>query len=470
MSTPQLPDDVRRWPRDPYQLLGLNPHCSALEARRAYTQLIRRFKPEQFPDHFRLIREAYEAIKQSVPFARPAGGEPVEEQGDPFPSQSRPDDAATTDLPRAAPALDLLQILWNKACNGQEQSAYLELRRMYEIHPHGSELAARLYALLLASPDLDPRRTPCDWLERGVRSEGPWGPCRQLYRREIDDHPEEALSDRFAGFLEAAAAMPGIVEVLQWRWQALEKLARTELIAEDLRRLAPRLEHGDEENWVRVLLRAADYTAWRPTKLFDRLRKEIEGHVHVHNVLSEELSRLDYLRALSGSWLKLMSKKTDSTPFMKVIPLSWTNPYENRQRILQECRVVADAPESALNRLDAVNRTAPLIAAHLAQNAGLVVVRGFGAARGRQASLGGQRRPGRPGLAGERGRLPPVSPQSLALLHSRGHCPGSGGRPFGPALDDQRLFHDCRRLAAAGGLLGTSLDLGLSHAAALAPR
>src|SRR4051812_35481070 len=60
----ELPDDPRYWPRDPFELLGVAAGASETELKRAYTRLIRRFKPEHSPEQFRLVREAYEAALQ----------------------------------------------------------------------------------------------------------------------------------------------------------------------------------------------------------------------------------------------------------------------------------------------------------------------------------------------------------------------------------------------------------------------
>jgi hypothetical protein len=324
--------------------------------------LIRRFKPEQFPEHFRLIREAYETVKREVQFLGPAGAEAAGAAGPPAVVLSEPGSVPAP--PADAP--DVVQALWDKACNGQEEEAYGRLRTLYDANPHGSELPARLYALLLANPDLDPRRTPCDWLVQGARAEGPWGPCRQLYRREIDDHPEEALSNRFFSLLDTARGH-GIVELLHWRWEALARLDQREWIASDLKRVAPRLERAEEEAWVRLQLRAADYLAWQGFTLFDNLCQTIDNHVHVHAALGEDLARLDMLRELSADWHELLRGPLAGVPLVKVLPLTWTSPFENRHRILLACRAVADDPEAALDQLDGVQRLAPLVAAHLGQ-------------------------------------------------------------------------------------------------------
>ena len=360
MSADHLPEDIRRWPRDPYQILGIAPRCDPREARMAYAQLIRQFKPEQYPEHFRLIREAYDLVKRDAqyygsvnPTADPAAHSP---------------EAAAAHAAKG----DSVDAVWSQACAGQEALAYSRLREMYQINAHGSELPARLYSLLLANPDLDPQRTPCDWLARGVLADTQWGPCRQLYRREIDDHPDEVLSERFEALLDTMASRRNILELLAWRWDVLARLGRTNLISADLANIATRLEREDEEGYVRVMLRAADFLAWDIHYDLDRLCNSIESHVHVHGSLTEDLSRLDFLRELSSGWQKLHKGKLGSTPLLRVLPLSWPNPYENRHRILSQCRVVADDPETALEQLDAIQYRAAIIPAHLGQTLGSI--------------------------------------------------------------------------------------------------
>jgi hypothetical protein len=61
-----LPDDVSRWPSDPFDVLGLARPATETDAKRAYTKLIRRFKPEHHPEQFRRVREAYETVLERI--------------------------------------------------------------------------------------------------------------------------------------------------------------------------------------------------------------------------------------------------------------------------------------------------------------------------------------------------------------------------------------------------------------------
>ena len=60
MTEHHLPDDLARWPEDPYEVLGVERPSDRSELRRAYTRLIRVFKPERAPEAFRRLRQAYE--------------------------------------------------------------------------------------------------------------------------------------------------------------------------------------------------------------------------------------------------------------------------------------------------------------------------------------------------------------------------------------------------------------------------
>src|SRR5262245_19557967 len=69
MSTPDVDSDMGHWPENPYDLLGVSFGVSPRDLRRAYTRLIRQYKPEQFPEHFKRIRAAYEAILRDTEMA-----------------------------------------------------------------------------------------------------------------------------------------------------------------------------------------------------------------------------------------------------------------------------------------------------------------------------------------------------------------------------------------------------------------
>jgi len=50
---------------DPYAVLGLVRGASPREIKRAYFELVREYPPEEHPDTFKIIRAAYEKLRQA---------------------------------------------------------------------------------------------------------------------------------------------------------------------------------------------------------------------------------------------------------------------------------------------------------------------------------------------------------------------------------------------------------------------
>ena len=59
----ELPNDIGRWPKDPFKLLGVPFDVTPRDLKRAYTRRIRTYKPEHAPEEFRRIREAYDWVR-----------------------------------------------------------------------------------------------------------------------------------------------------------------------------------------------------------------------------------------------------------------------------------------------------------------------------------------------------------------------------------------------------------------------
>ncbi len=229
MTEHTLPDDLSRWPGNPYTLLGVPPGVNERDLRRAYTRLIRTYKPEHFPEHFRRIREAYESARNYAPFYTafeapansPAESRPDERPAPPTPEADIPS-APTVERPAPQPPPrsfeEELDEAWNWAIDGDETRAYARLLDLLDRYPRRPETCLRLYSLLTVAPELDNQRVPCNFLVLGLRRSGGGGPCHELYRREIEDNPDEALTGRFAELLETTA-QPGMLAIfVRWRW------------------------------------------------------------------------------------------------------------------------------------------------------------------------------------------------------------------------------------------------------------
>lgn len=331
MNPKRLPDDLSAWPKDPLSVLGVPRGVDRATARRAYTALLREFNPEHFPEHFRRIREAYEFVLRQVeavemwksqqqavsPEESPFEFDPATGSGadDEAIEQSDDERVAALDKPAgnrvAGPAISIarwhddLEALWDRAVS-RDESAYRAFVEMEARFNGRRDLCLRLYWLLVAWPELDSRRGACDWLARGLTLGGLCGPLAELYRRELDDHPNEALSERCANLLDGEAEPARLADLAEARWRAAGRLDQFELIAEDLERLRPRLNPAAEEVWGRLVLAGVNEMCWSLSpevqSLANAFWQELDELPHLHTPLRDSLDRTETIRSVSVGW------------------------------------------------------------------------------------------------------------------------------------------------------------------------
>ncbi len=363
MSEPALPDDPSRWPDDPHQLLGVPRDVSPRDLRRAYTRLIRTYKPEQFPEQFRRIRAAYEAaLRLAEFFAAPAGE----------PEASIPAEPPGASAP-GSPADDP-DVLWERAAAGDEAGAYAALADLHRRRPDRPDLPLRLYWLLALNPDLDPDRPAADWLATALRQTGLTGPALELYRRELDERPAEALT---AGerLREVAAAPERVAEVLTGRAKAAVRLKRWDVLRADLAAARERVRPWDEAAWLGLQLTALDGLAWEAGDplagaLMAECRREVEDLQHLAVRQPEAFDRLDFLLAATAGWRDAKEEADLPPALIELLPRAWARPYaEARPLLVRVLEQVGAAPRNWLRHFDALGRHCP---AALAQFGGLL--------------------------------------------------------------------------------------------------
>lgn len=358
MTAPELPDDVSRWPDDPYRLLGVAQDVDPKELRRAYTRLIRTYKPEQYPEQFRRIREAYEEVLRRVEFYRFFQPVPTEE-----PPVSTPESPVALESPRVRSLTQEIHDAWQGACAGDEPAAYRRLLELRGLHPERDDVYAPLYWLLTLNPALDPARCPRDWLLEGLSISRLSGPLRELYRREIQDNDAYPLEESFHQLLSVPAAPTTVADFVEWRWLAAARQQQWQLLIEDVCELRTGVRHQDEQVWARLLISAVNYLSWGNNSALeyaDTCRRELHGLVHLHRLLGDELDRLDYLHDVATSWQKLCFTQNVSLELLELLAASWYVPFaEVRPRLLNYLCSVDREPEKLVGELDCLRRDAP---------------------------------------------------------------------------------------------------------------
>jgi len=322
MAEIELPDDPRDWPKDPYELLGIDRQSAAADAKRAYLRLVRRFKPEHFPEQFQLIRQAYdriEAQRQSRYYFQSQDELPGTRTVEIISSAGS---AETTEHPRPHNPRDA----WRLALAGEHQAAYRQLLDLHHREPNQAEYSVGLYWLLTADPEVDPGASREDYLVAALRGAGFYSQAWQLYRRAALAHPQEAFSERFDTLLQATTAIEDLLKLLTVRWQVALRYDNYSRVIADLALMQHRFVEAGLESWARLLFLAADHLAWGPAQVsqqaFVRCGQELNDLPHLHHAFDREFSRLDMLRDVRHG-LQLVTRDYDIRSWLAALPYFW---------------------------------------------------------------------------------------------------------------------------------------------------
>lgn len=350
MTSERLPDDVNDWPDDPFRILGVTYEADAATIRRAYAELIRRFKPEHHPEQFRRIRAAYEFTSR-VAAAR------SEMQGAEFPqftatsrSESHHDSAPSRSGPgpqrrRAAEPEDFPE-------------TYAHLRTQAEAR-NSADLFLRLYWLLKIDPGLDAERKPIDW-PLAAFAAGQSDPRLQaLYRNELERSPEDCERGDSVRLYKALISSPFRFEFALLRLQAAIRANRWSVAQRELTsaRHALQFDHAD---WIQLLLGLAHRLAWiddpRAGAMYQECAAEIDAAVDLQLMLTEQLDSREQMIVVRDAWRKALAE-TEPRAFgrtlLEMIPDTWEMPASIwRQKLLSAVESWNVAPLLALSALD----------------------------------------------------------------------------------------------------------------------
>jgi len=323
MSDSHLPDDVSQWPSDPFALLGVNRRDDERALRAAYVRLIRRFKPEQNPEAFRRIRDAYEFLRERVGYWQyfegedgaaeeaTAGEQEPEQHSEALPAADKaaaPVEEPSPPVVRVDPAVEA----WQAAEAGAPAKAYARLVTLNSRQPGDETTYVRLYWLLRLAPEIAPQVDRCEWLRRAICNNAAAWMTMHLYGRELETDAafaERVRPDRLFGPNMPLDEAQGLLTA---RWRGLLLAQKWQPIAGDVESLRGHFE-TNRPAWLRLLLTAIGQLAWVPhgeaRQSVARWNEEIDQHGEEHAALDYALDRRDYLMALVLQVTELLQRK-----------------------------------------------------------------------------------------------------------------------------------------------------------------
>jgi hypothetical protein len=369
-----LPDDLRHWPDDPFRLLGVEPPASEQDLKRAYTRLIRRFKPEHHPEEFRRIRAAYEsALEQAKWFGFfRAFPTPESVAGEPAAAEPAPQPAPAESVPRApdaAPAepsaassdrelepprpiiIDPVEEAWKLAIGNNRVEAYIQLLELDRLHPERPDLPVRLYWLLAVQPELDADRCRHDWLAAALTRSRLSGAILELYRRELECHTAAALQEPYAHLLEVEAAGGNLLLAARQRLEVAGPGRAWAVLDGDLRALSAQSARLDETAWLSYLVSVMGHTCFeQPMPVYQRCIDLLADLRHLELRESWAFDQIEETQQLAQIWK--YSRMTPE-PVREVVRLAWAAPGEAWKKALVRATAwAAEDPTSALFQMD----------------------------------------------------------------------------------------------------------------------
>jgi hypothetical protein len=360
----ELPDDPERWPRDPYELLGVGHSATETDLKRAYTRLIRRFKPERFPDQFRRVREAYEAALDALKWRSRFGlsddpgppAAPPEPLRPPAPGAEVPE-ADPVDAVDAADARphrpgDPVDEAWALAAGGELHAAYARLVDLATVRADSPAVPLRLYWLLALRPALDPTRTRHHWLAAALERGRLSGAAADLYQRELEADPDGALFGPYARLLDAGAAPGPLLRVARMRLAAAGAARALVRVEVDLDALAPRADQFDEVSWLGYLVGVMGVVGFeRAHPAREKCAALIAGLKHLQLRLAWAFDQLDEQDAVFTAWWRAHAVPD---PVRDVVRDAWAGPPGGWRRAAHRAAAWARSdPDAALRQLDA---------------------------------------------------------------------------------------------------------------------
>ncbi|TWU05170.1 DnaJ domain protein [Symmachiella macrocystis] len=390
MTDIPLPDDSSQWPLNPWEIFGLRPNAKHVELRRAYSQLIRRFRPDTHPVEFQRIHEAYQRLKailgSQVQPELPSHGNASNENWShggsphgyspygnsngngksPYDSPIDPNvPSSRNEIRKRAPDVGGLFAIHDKK---SVVDAYRSLVQADKQHP-SETTAAALYWQLILNPDLDTQRKPADWLLHGLsRTNG--SPCLlELFRQELICKPRFALSDKAGQFLKRIPASFRS-ELLRQRWKHAATAKNWQVIREDLVvHRTPLVDYSPTE-WVRLTIAAANHAAWSQdsdaVRILDTCRKEIALFDNFQLELESELIQFDHLTELATGIKSLPTVGNIHVRLLlQEMPNIWNASNNVRSAVVPIISGLLSKPETVLSELDQVASVSPVVLQYL---------------------------------------------------------------------------------------------------------
>ncbi len=331
-----LSDDLDRWPSTPRAVLNVTSTADKSEIRRAYSMLIRRFRPETHPRHFQRIREAMEMLLASLEVMKP----PIKLDLDLLADSESPSPTVRSSVevheqPKTASRQvaaeqhdasyesqrDQIWAEYSRQPTAQCLQRLFDLAQRSEFDPTPFIMgcwAARL------SPELNPDRRPFDWLQAGLKKFGGEAELIELLLEEFRDDAT-LLTDEVSGQLTDDIRNSELLQAyLSARWRLLAQHGLWKQISREFDKAQKKISYSHPDVWFQIVQRAFELGV---------LASDGDGRWLASHARTE-------LQALASA--RSVHRQSDYADVLEFIRKSYQNQFATEDRRLDE--LVLDTP------------------------------------------------------------------------------------------------------------------------------
>lgn len=328
----ELPENLEDWPESPYEILGVSHENSEREVRSAYVKLIKIFKPEKFPEHFRRIRDAYDRISQYLKLNSRAddGQREILNLGNGLQVSINFDDEKPETRPITSHA-EVEEFEIASARPEQIRTIYEELKHRSEIDQADHSDYLQMHWMTYCFPEFDDHRTAFQWLMTGLKKLGLDTRLVQVLKSRIELEPTLILDQAVTDLLMSQPNSFLLTTLADLRWSIAVKSNHLDLIKSDLKSLRPVVLEGqhDPHGWIRLTAKAIECLGWSQEKtetLCKRLHDEIDQLQEFQFEVDSELDRLEFVTHLQKMWAHMRNSRVRLIQETgSLIPATWSH-------------------------------------------------------------------------------------------------------------------------------------------------
>lgn len=285
-----LPDKVEQWPNDPYAIIGVERSAERTDVRRAYSRLIREFRPETHPVHFQALHEAYEVVLAIVD----GGGAKLLAPGS-GPVFDFDDHSAASSAAEKSTAT--AEGLWQQFTETPDDKVVYAATQLAESEAPIADVFLLLYWMRRLHPEIAPGDDRISWLQRGLKQHPHDGRFVDLIIAEFRSDRLLCTNPQTRHISEQIACPDSLARYLSVRWDGIGRSNAWRTLKEEIDQARTLFGIDQTENWARLLITAYEIVSFSTDELgqhlLDDVKDEIESFPDLQLALSEDLESLD---------------------------------------------------------------------------------------------------------------------------------------------------------------------------------